>query len=39
VISGEVFNPEEARLRQSDRSFGYVHSCAAYALSDLEIQL
>jgi glycine betaine catabolism B len=39
VISGEVFSPEEAHLRKSDRQFGYVHSCVAYALSDVDVQL
>ncbi|MEP2715221.1 2Fe-2S iron-sulfur cluster-binding protein [Pseudophaeobacter sp.] len=37
VISGEVFNPSEARLRQSDQKFGWVHACVAYPLSDLEV--
>ncbi|TCK99264.1 ferredoxin-NADP reductase [Shimia isoporae] len=37
VLSGEVFNPSEAKLRQSDRRFGWVHSCVAYATTDVEI--
>ncbi|WP_146346585.1 FAD-binding oxidoreductase [Phaeobacter marinintestinus] len=39
VLSGEVFSPSEAKLRQSDRRFGWVHSCVAYPLSDIEILL
>ncbi|MGR3635121.1 MAG: FAD-binding oxidoreductase [Shimia sp.] len=39
VLSGDVFNPSEAKLRQSDRRFGWVHSCVAYATSDVEILL
>lgn len=27
------------RLRSSDRTFGYVHSCVTCALSDVEIHL
>jgi len=37
LISGRVFQPASARLRKSDRRFGYIHSCAAYPLEDLEI--
>jgi ferredoxin-NADP reductase len=39
IVSGEVFNPTEAHLRRADAQFGYVHSCVAYPVSDLEIQL
>ncbi|MGR3711944.1 MAG: 2Fe-2S iron-sulfur cluster-binding protein [Shimia sp.] len=39
ILSGEVFNPSEAKLRQSDRRFGWVHSCVAYPLTDVEILL
>ncbi|MEJ2101903.1 MAG: iron-sulfur cluster-binding domain-containing protein, partial [Desulfobacterales bacterium] len=37
VLSGKVFQPAGVPVRKSDRQFGYVHSCAAYPLSDLEI--
>jgi ferredoxin-NADP reductase/ferredoxin len=37
LLSGKVFQPAGALLRRSDRRFGYVHSCAAYPLEDLEI--
>jgi ferredoxin-NADP reductase len=39
VLSGKVFQPEGVPVRKSDRQFGYIHSCAAYPLSDLEILL
>ena len=37
VLSGEVFNPPEAHLRASDKSFGWVHSCVAFPTEDIEI--
>jgi ferredoxin-NADP reductase len=37
VLSGKVYQPPGVPVRKSDRQFGYVHSCAAYAISDLEI--
>ncbi len=37
VISGNVFNPPEAHLRKSDKTFGWVHSCVAYPTEDIEI--
>lgn len=37
VCSGEVVHAEEARLRTSDRRFGYAHSCVAYPLTDIEV--
>ena len=39
ILSGNVFQPAGVPVRKSDRQFGYVHSCAAYPLSDLEILL
>ena len=39
VLSGKVFQPAGVAVRKSDRQFGYVHSCAAYPLSDLEVLL
>jgi len=39
LVSGKVFQPRGVLLRQSDREFGYIHSCAAYPLSDLKIML
>ncbi|XDD55035.1 FAD-binding oxidoreductase [Leptospira sp. WS4.C2] len=37
--SGEVFSPPEAKIRKSDRKFGWIHSCVAFPLTDVEIQL
>jgi ferredoxin-NADP reductase/ferredoxin len=37
LISGQIFQPPGVGLRKSDRRFGYIHSCAAYPLTDLEI--
>ncbi|TGK46807.1 FAD-binding oxidoreductase [Leptospira bouyouniensis] len=37
--SGKVFSPEEAKIRKSDRKFGYIHSCVAFPVTDIEIQL
>ncbi len=39
LLSGRVFEPRGVLLRKSDRACGYIHSCAAYPLSDLEIML
>jgi ferredoxin-NADP reductase len=39
LISGRVFQPTGVLLRKSDRQFGYLHSCAAYPLEDIEIML
>ncbi|MCG6495237.1 FAD-binding oxidoreductase [Kitasatospora sp. A2-31] len=39
VVSGEVFDAEEARLRLSDAWSGYTHSCVAYPVTDVEIAL
>jgi ferredoxin-NADP reductase len=39
LVSGEVFNPPEARLRKSDKQFGWIHSCVAFPTADIEISL
>lgn len=39
LLAGRVFQSEAARLRKSDRAFGYIHPCVAYPISDLEILL
>lgn len=38
LVSGSVFNPQEAHLRKSDLSFGWVYSCVAFPTGDIEIQ-
>ena len=37
VLSGKVFQLPGSLLRKSDKKFGYIHSCAAYPIDDLEI--
>lgn len=39
MLSGRVYQSENALLRKSDKEAGYIHSCAAYPLEDLEILL
>jgi ferredoxin-NADP reductase len=39
LLAGKVFQPAGVLLRKSDRQFGYIHSCAAYPLEDLEISI
>lgn len=37
--SGKVFSPPEAKIRKSDKKFGWNHSCVAFPVTDIEIQL
>ncbi|MGE5370597.1 MAG: FAD-binding oxidoreductase [Solirubrobacterales bacterium] len=37
MIDGQVFQPSGALIRHSDRSFGFIHSCRAYPLTDLTL--
>lgn len=37
LLSGKVFQPGSAHVRASDLKYGYVHSCAAYPVSDCEV--
>ena len=39
VLKGTVHTAEEARLRLSDERFGYTHSCVAYPVTDLALDL
>ena len=39
ILSGKVYQPAGIPVRKSDRQFGYVHSCMAFPVSDLEILL
>ncbi len=39
LLSGKVFQPPGAKLRKSDRTYGYIHPCVAYPLESLEIML
>ncbi|MFJ5779514.1 FAD-binding oxidoreductase [Streptomyces sp. NPDC093094] len=39
VLKGTVHTAEEAQLRLSDERFGYTHSCVAYPVTDLDLDL
>ncbi len=39
LLSGKVFQPPGVKLRKSDRTYGYIHSCVAYPLENLEIMI
>ncbi len=39
LVSGNVYQPEGVKIRQADRRFGYIHSCASFPISDCEIIL
>lgn len=39
LVTGEVFHPEGTMLRKSDRVFGFIHTCVAYPLTDLNIEI
>jgi ferredoxin-NADP reductase len=39
LVRGEVFQPAGVKVRASDRTYGYIHPCMAYPVSDLEIEL
>ncbi len=39
LVSGKVFMPRGVLLRYADEKFGYIHSCKAYPISDVEIAL
>lgn len=39
LVSGSVFNPQEAHLRKSDRDFGWIYSCVAFPTGDIEVLL
>ncbi|MFC2995932.1 FAD-binding oxidoreductase [Acinetobacter sichuanensis] len=39
LVSGSVFNPPEAHLRKSDKDFGWIYSCVAFPIENIEVQL
>ena len=39
LVSGRVYLSKGMLLRMADEKFGYVHSCKAYPISDVEIML
>ena len=38
LVSGQVYELPTAHVRQSDRHYGYIHPCASYPISDLELR-
>ena len=38
LVSGQVFAPQQARLRHSDRRHGFIHPCMTYPMADIEIR-
>jgi ferredoxin-NADP reductase len=39
LLSGRVFAPPQASVRESDRQHGYIHPCASYPVEDLRIRI
>ena len=39
LVSGKVFMPSQATVRESDRQGGYIHACVSYPLGNLKIRL
>lgn len=39
LLSGRIYQPNGVKLRKSDRTFGYIHPCMAYPITDIEILL
>ena len=39
MCQGTVYTAEQAKLRMSDARSGYTHSCVAYPISDVELEL
>ncbi len=39
LVSGQVYELPTAHVRESDRAYGYIHPCASYPISDLELRI
>lgn len=39
LLSGRVFQPASAAVRESDREHGYIHACVSYPLENLRIRI
>ena len=39
LLEGKVFMPSQAKVRESDRKDGYIHSCVSYPIDNLKIRL
>jgi ferredoxin-NADP reductase len=39
LLSGQVFMPARTALRESDRAYGYIHTCMSYPVENLRVRL
>jgi len=39
LLTGKVFMPGQATVRESDRNAGYIHSCVSYPIDNLKIRI
>lgn len=39
LLTGKVFVPSQAKVRESDRKAGYIHSCVSYPVGNLKIRM
>jgi ferredoxin len=39
LLSGNVFVPSQAAVRESDRQAGYIHSCVSYPIDNLKVRI
>lgn len=39
LVAGQVYELPTAHVRESDRHYGYIHPCASYPISDLELTI
>jgi ferredoxin-NADP reductase/ferredoxin len=39
MISGKVFVPPEVTIREVDKSFGFIHPCVSYPITDIHLDL
>ncbi|MBU2513405.1 2Fe-2S iron-sulfur cluster binding domain-containing protein [bacterium] len=37
LLNGKVYQPPGSLVRKSDRQFGFIHACASYPLTDVDI--
>ena len=39
LLTGKVFVPSQATVRESDRKAGYIHSCVTYPIDNLKVKI
>lgn len=39
MITGKIFIPPEVKIREVDKSFGFIHPCISYPLTDIHLDL